>query len=408
MRRYFLPGLAVILFAALYALLQNEPSSLQLSDASAEGLSQAPGANPAARPRRTPTPTPTQSSARSTATPTQTPARSTATPTRTPVAAAATSTPTPDSQPISGRPCPTSVHARYVTRGPDGKTYPTWHPAVDPSSGCFFGHEHGADPATSRANSAPPAFGYVGAQIGDSEPHEGFKVFITNTGDITEERTVPADQRVVFHMGTGGVKRYSARFHSIMYDYVARDGTGREAHIQGMADTGDTSVDGSVCDQPRQGGKDFSTIGCNDSYEIWSGASFQVIHPDDPFTDVFQTRVTMTFTPAVFDPITTRDPRDNNVLIYTQRVRGDNRNVDPFSPQADYRGCTREAYYGPNYWRNAGRTTVYYTDAFGNVNRAGLDAAHPFKQVLGAVNSTNNEQFKLPSEFCLPGVHAPN
>jgi hypothetical protein len=311
-------------------------------------------------------------------------------------------------QPRAAQPCPQWVHDQFVTSGPDGRAYPSWHPAVDPSSGCFLGHEHGADPASSRANAAPPAFGYVGALIGDSEPHEGFKVFITNAGDVTEGRNVNADQRIVFHMGTGGVKRYSTRFHSIVADYVARDGSGREAHIQGMADTSDSHLDGSVCDQPRQGGKDFSTVGCNDAYEIWSGATFQVIHPDDPFTDVMHTRLTMSFTPAVFDPITTRDPRDNNVLLFTQRVRGNNRSVDPFSAQADFRGCVREAYYGPSYWRNAGQPTVYYTDVYGHVNPAGPDAAHPLKQVVGAVSSTSNEQFKLPSEFCLQGVHAPN
>ena len=36
-----------------------------------------------------------------------------------------------------------------------------------------------------------------------------------------------ADYRIVFHMGTGGVKRYTERMHSLEYDYVARDGTGR-------------------------------------------------------------------------------------------------------------------------------------------------------------------------------------
>jgi hypothetical protein len=299
------------------------------------------------------------------------------------------------------------VHDRYVIGGPDGKTYPTWHPAVDPTFGCFLGHEHGADPATARANSAPPAFGYIGSLIGDDEPHEGFKVFVTNVGDVTEGRTVNADQRVVFHMGTAGVKRYTTRFHSMQYDYIARDGTGREAHLQGMADTSGSDQVGSVCDQPRKGGRDFSTVGCNDAYEIWSAATLQVIHPDDPFTDVFQTRVTMTFTPAVFDPITTRDPRDNNVLLFTQRVRG-NPAIDPFSPQATYRGCDREAYYGPSYWRNTGRPTVYFTDVYGHVSRSGQDGAHPLRQAVGSVTSTNNEQFKLPSEFCLHGVHAPN
>src|SRR4051812_17627330 len=33
---------------------------------------------------------------------------------------------------LTGEYCPAWVHARYVTTGPDGKPYPTWHPPIDP------------------------------------------------------------------------------------------------------------------------------------------------------------------------------------------------------------------------------------------------------------------------------------
>jgi hypothetical protein len=69
--------------------------------------------------------------------------------------------------------CSPSVHDQYVTVGPDGQTYPTWHPLVDPLLGCVFGHEHGNDPSTSAANSDPPPFGYVVGQIGMTEAHAG-------------------------------------------------------------------------------------------------------------------------------------------------------------------------------------------------------------------------------------------
>src|SRR5438067_7518874 len=51
-------------------------------------------------------------------------------------------------KPVAGQMCPSWVHDQYVTVGPDGKTYATWHPPVDPQYGCYFGHEHGADPRT--------------------------------------------------------------------------------------------------------------------------------------------------------------------------------------------------------------------------------------------------------------------
>jgi hypothetical protein len=334
-------------------------------------------------------------------------AASTPTRTTTPVP---TSTPRPTSTPTpgnaaAGRPCPQALHDSHVTTGPDGKSYPTWHPAVDPQSGCFFGHEHGADPRTSRANAAPPAFGYVGALAGTMEPHAGFKVFVWHHGEATDLGPVPADVRAVFHMGTGGVKRYTERFHSLQFDFIARDGTGREAHVAGMADTG-TAV-GSTCDNPRKDGRDFSTVGCNDPYEIWGNVSFQVIHPDDAFTDIMHTRLTIIGAFAAFDPILTRDPADNNRVLYTLDYRDPASAIDPTSASSPYRGCDREAYAGPNFWNNAGSPTVYYTDPYGRVQPGpgpGL-----IRQTVSAVDwNANSIQYKLRRPYCAPGVHAPN
>jgi hypothetical protein len=344
-----------------------------------------------------------------------TPSAPTATITRTPTNAP-TPTDTPEPPPTApptstatgataGQPCPQALHDSIVTTGPDGLSYPTWHPAVDPQSGCFFGHEHGSDPRTSAANPELPPFGYVGTAAGVAEAHAGFKVFIWHVGESTDLGPVPADIRSVFHMGTAGVKRYTERFHSLQFDYVARDGTGREAHVAGMADTG-TAL-GSTCDNPRRDGRDFSTVGCNDAYEIWGNVVFQIVHPDDPYTDVMHTRLTVTAAFAAFDPILTRDPLDNARLLYTQTYRNPGSAIDPTSPSSPYRGCDREAYGGPNFWRNAGRPTVYYTDPYGRVQPGpgpGL-----IRQYVSAVNwDTTEPQFKLRRPTCAPGVHAPN
>jgi len=49
--------------------------------------------------------------------------------------------------------CTKEVHDSYYVIGPDGRKYPTWHAAthVDATSGevCYFGHEHGDNPAGS-------------------------------------------------------------------------------------------------------------------------------------------------------------------------------------------------------------------------------------------------------------------
>ena len=125
------------------------------------------------------------------------------------------------------------------------------------------------------------------------------------------------------------------------------------------------------------------------------------------------TRLTVSFSAGVFDPITTRDPTDNTKLVYTETVKGSQgpyyqTGVDPLSPQAVFQGCERETYFGPNYWNNSGRPTVYYTDALGNVSMSGGDAQHPIKQVVSAVNSTKADFFKVPSTYCGNGIHAPN
>src|SRR5262249_20313838 len=40
-----------------------------------------------------------------------------------------------------------ALHDTYAVLGPDGQAYATWHPSVDPATGCRFGHEHGRNPA---------------------------------------------------------------------------------------------------------------------------------------------------------------------------------------------------------------------------------------------------------------------
>ena len=45
--------------------------------------------------------------------------------------------------------CTKEQHDAYFVIGPDGKKYPTWHPPIDPATGCSFGHEHGRNPRLS-------------------------------------------------------------------------------------------------------------------------------------------------------------------------------------------------------------------------------------------------------------------
>lgn len=123
-----------------------------------------------------------------------------------------------------------TIHDSYSVVGPDGKRYPTWHPPVDPATGCKFGHEHGRDPKgyqywdEVRRNFAYDAdsngqisdaelltagipFGYVNEQLDMEnvgmmrhEDHVGHKIeFANGEGDIGSG-TDPFDKNM-----TGGV-----------------------------------------------------------------------------------------------------------------------------------------------------------------------------------------------------------
>lgn len=330
----------------------------------------------------------------------------TPTPTATPVP---TATPTPAG---AGQPCTAAQHDAITATGPDGQSYPTWHPAVDPVTGCVYGHEHGADPRTSLADSSMPAFGYAAAVAGMVEPHQGFKVFVANAGETDADGgTIAASARLVHHTGTSGVGRYTTQFHSLEYDYT-NPSTGKEFHVVGMADTGPTSLNGSTCDTPRKGAKDFSTLGCNDPYEIWNSVKIQLFVPgnDDIANDALHLTLYASTSLAVFDPITTRDPADNTRVVYSQTVYEPTNPADPLSTAASFKGCARENYVGPNYVRNAGHPTTYYTDAYGNAVGTGQapDAAHPIAQTVYAGTSTDNVIYKKTQNVCSATIHAPN
>jgi len=398
-------------------VLDGQPAQIDCPDTWFATPTPLPPTATAVPPTDTPQPTATEVP---TSTPTQIPptATTTALPTPTPTAAptstaTATATATATS-PVAGQQCPTWVHDQYVTTGPDGKSYPTWHPPVDPVFGCVFGHEHGADPRTSLANNTMPAFGYIGGLIGDNEPHTGFKVFVINNGDPTSPNgpAPQADYRVVFHMGSSGVARYSTQYHSAQYDYVARDGSGREAHLMAMVDTGPTSQDGSLCDDPRRGAKDFSTLGCDNDYEIWTKGMISIVDPNGPYgrdANPLQAIASLTFGMAVADPITTRNPLDNTSLIYTETVktRPDGQPpADPVSTAAYYRGCKRDLYVGPEYFNNANGQAIYYTDVSGVVQPG--PGPSTIRQQVSTTSWQGFDEQAAVRDFCDPTVHSPN
>ncbi|MCX8089133.1 MAG: hypothetical protein N3C58_07645 [Meiothermus ruber] len=305
--------------------------------------------------------------------------------------------------PVAGQACPDWVHNRHVVKGPDGELYATWHPQIDPEYGCYFDHDHGDDPRTSLANPELPPFGYVGKLAGMPEAHEGFKVFVANRNTRNDEdRVALTSTRIVAHMGTGGVRRYSVRQHSLMFDLVAP--SGHRVSVQGMADTG---LVGSICqrdltlgdaDPSNDIGRTVMTLpgtGCHSNspgslYEIWA---FRLRLAD---------KAEVVASTAVFDPITTMNPANLAELHYTEQV---------FSGFSGLRGCDREAYHGPVYWYNRNGPEVFYTDAFGR-------PGGPIRQLVSRHDDVGiwmsqrsdgfQNQFKLISKHCAPGLGLKN
>jgi hypothetical protein len=315
--------------------------------------------------------------------------------------------------------CPAAVHDRYLVAGPDGKSYRTWHPPtapIDPTNAargtCTFAHEHGDDPTTSQANPSLPPFGYVNAVAGHAEAHEGFKVFVANRGEVNDEgRAALGSSRVVFHMGTGGVKRFTESHHSAMIDLVMP--TGHHVRVQGMFDT---QRAGSICERDRSLndndpnndiGRTVVVLegnGCDgDSlYEIWAGF-IDILRADGSVAARMGTAV------AVFDPITVMDPADRTRLVYTADAFAHRSGEAPFTPP--FHGCSREAYHAGAYWYNASGPTVYYTDAYGNPGGPLRQEISQHAQIgidMASRADGNLNQFKLRKDYCAPGLGLKN
>jgi hypothetical protein len=126
---------------------------------------------------------------------------------------------TPEGRPVvePNEPCPQWLHDSYSTTGPDGETYGTWHPQIDPTYWCYFGHDHGSDPDLIPGSPKVP-YQYVAAKVPQNESDVGFKEFTFRYRDHYV--------RLVEHVSTSMARRVCARFHT-MYVMVY-DSAGKE------------------------------------------------------------------------------------------------------------------------------------------------------------------------------------
>ncbi len=137
--------------------------------------------------------------------------------------------------------CTREVHDSYAVVGPDGKLYPTWHPPVDPASGCTFGHEHGRDPRDSDlyAQVGPMPFGLANDALDAYDPgaprhedHVGHKIewendFVLDVGGGGAGLIrIVCDVLTKLHQGSHSKDAFTNNLHEIVYHIRCSDGTG--------------------------------------------------------------------------------------------------------------------------------------------------------------------------------------
>ncbi len=144
--------------------------------------------------------------------------------------------------------CTKEIHDQFATLGPDGKLYPTWHPSVDPGTGCSFGHDHGRDPAESDLNGSvgKMPFGYANEQLAlwdpanpRNEDHVGHKVEWEDDIELTAgggQFSLRCDVLTKLHQGTHSKDAFSNNLHEQIYHI--RCGDGSEAHVTIMSAIG--------------------------------------------------------------------------------------------------------------------------------------------------------------------------
>ena len=148
--------------------------------------------------------------------------------------------------------CTQEIHDAYATIGPDGRLYPTWHPPVDPGTGCTFGHEHGRDPSGSDlygvVGEIPFGFANEALDVWDPanprhEDHVGHKIEWANDvvvrfdGAIGERLfEVTCDVLTKLHQGTHSKDAFTNNLHELAYHVRCSDGTA--IHVTVMAAIG--------------------------------------------------------------------------------------------------------------------------------------------------------------------------
>jgi hypothetical protein len=247
--------------------------------------------------------------------------------------------------------CSEEIHAKYVTTGPDEKTYPTWHPPVDLENGCYFDHEHGSNPRSyvGLMDSGMPSFGYTAGQAGVSEPHTGYKVFVTNN-DLNGRAWM-----ITLNMDTRGPRRAVERYYSLDWHISSLEGR-KLVDVRVMADFGHSTPNCSrdvifaADDINENVYRAIPTVGCApyNSYEYW--VSRAVVGGVFVGTPVFE----------VDNPVTAVDPDNLEKVLPICSYRPSDEGCATSFWSGSRRGILR-----PGQRVNNNHEEVFFTNAYG-------------------------------------------
>jgi hypothetical protein len=316
--------------------------------------------------------------------------------------------------PTGGDTCTREIHDSFSMVGPDGYRYPTWHPAVDPGSGCTFGHEHGRDPSGSRLFREVGAipFGYANQHLLASgfgahrqEDHVGHKIEwendmvmeVGNTGTAT--LTIRCDVLTKLHQGTHSPDAFTNNLHEVAYHIRCTDGTAfsatlltpigtpgelvaacdRERHLPAGTATPANSPDGggkrAVPDHlcvnervfPADGSRPRFDSALHENWEV----SASLRRADGHWLVSFNPYYQVMDPSRYYQPTADRGLARPIDLCYTATTRGRDRcaglvdSVAWDDPRSPFKGVRRVVDINGNSVSNADGPNVWYTDPLG-------------------------------------------
>lgn len=370
-------------------------------------------------------------------------------------------------RPATGGECPAEVHDAYSTVGEDGKRYPTWHPPVDPATGCSFGHEHGRDPRGSRLYTSVGdlPFGYVNEQLDQSglgihrhEDHVGHKIEWENdvlvplpagTSGLLEVR---CDVLTKLHQGTHSRDAFANNLHELNYHIRCSEGT--EMHIAMLAAIGrpgefertcggTVTVGGAVpANAPAGGGRrripHASCLEGRILRPLGSRSDYGVLHESWETSNSIRTaqgRTLASFNPyfqvfrpsRYFDPAATDGVARPIALCYAVGPNGERAQGGECALSTDsgrvagvtyddarsrFNGVRRQVDINDNRLSNAGGPREWYTDAFGR-NAQPTPFPGAIRQVLAPIRNDWGFDIRGPvvggnRQYGGTGTRAPN